>query len=137
MVRAGRNAFLINEFKQNNLVAIGWGLGDLKNKSKSDIEELVYEKYPNKTKNQNAKIISQEFQYLKEIRKDDYVLSYNPETRNYFLGKIISDYYFSNIISKDLEDDDYSDVRDVKWLDNIPRDKLKISTKNSLGAIST
>lgn len=137
MVRAGRNAFLINEFKQNNLVAIGWGLGDLKNKSKSDIEELVYEKYPNKTKNQNAKIISQEFKFLKEIRKDDYVLSYNPETRNYFLGKIISDYYFSNIISKDLEDDDYSDVRDVKWLDNIPRDKLKISTKNSLGAIST
>ena len=34
-------------------------------------------------------------------------------------------------------DDDYSDVRGVEWLDEIPEDKLNVSTKNILGAIST
>ena len=137
MVRAGRNAFLINEFKENNLVAIGWGLGNLENKSKKDIEELVYKTYPNNNKNQNAKIISQENKFLNDIKQGDYVLSYNPETRNYLLGKISSDYCFSNILSKNFDDDDYSDVRKVEWIGDIPRDKLKISTKNTLGAIST
>ncbi len=137
MVRAGKNAFLIDEFKENNIVAIGWGLGNLKDKSKEEIEELVYEKYPNKTKNQNTIIVAQEYKFLKDIKKGDYVLSYNPGTRNYLLGKITSNYYFSDIISKTLDDDDYSDVRNVKWLDDIPRDKLNISTKNTLGAIST
>ena len=99
MVRAGKNAFLIDEFKENNIVAIGWGLGNLKDKSKEEIEELVYEKYPNKTKNQNTIIVAQEYKFLKDIKKGDYVLSYNPGTRNYLLGKITSNYYFSDIIS--------------------------------------
>ena len=73
MVRAGKNAFLIDEFKENNIVAIGWGLGNLKDKSKEEIEELVYEKYPNKTKNQNTIIVAQEYKFLKDIKKGDYV----------------------------------------------------------------
>lgn len=40
MVRAGSNSFLIDDFKQNNLVAIGWNLGDLTNKSGDEIYEL-------------------------------------------------------------------------------------------------
>ena len=36
-----------------------------------------------------------------------------------------------------MDNDDYSDVRNVKWLGDIPRDKLKVETKNTLGAIST
>ena len=83
---------------------IGWGLGDLKDKSKKDIEELVNEKYPNKTKNQKSTIVSQEYKFCKDIKKDEYVLSYNPSTRNYLLGKIKSDYYFSDIISKNLDE---------------------------------
>ena len=41
MVRAGKNAFLIDEFNQNEVVTIGWGLGDLKDKFKKDIVYLV------------------------------------------------------------------------------------------------
>lgn len=137
MVRAGKNAFLIDEFKQNELVAIGWGLGDLKDKSKKDIEDLVNKNYPNKTKNQKAIIASQEYRFLRDIKKDDYVLSYNPSTRKYLLGKFSSDYIYSDIISKDFDNDDYSDVRKVEWLGDISRDKLKVETKNTLGAIST
>lgn len=137
MVRAGKNAVIIDDFKQKNLVAIGWGLGDLTGKTKYDIKELVNEKYPQNNKNQNAIIVSQEFKFLTEIKIGDYVLSYNPSTRNYLLGEIISDYTYSDIITNQFEDDDYSDVRNVNWLGEIPRDKLKVATKNSLGAIST
>lgn len=137
MVRAGRNAFLIDEFKQKNIVAIGWNLGDLSNKSKEDIKNIVNEKFPNNSKGQNAIIAAQEFKFLSELKIGDYVLSYNPSTRNYLLGKITSDYIYSNELSEKFEDDDYSDIRKVKWLGDIARDKLKVSTKNTLGSIST
>ena len=137
MVRAGKNAFLIDEFKEQNIVALGWDLGDLKGKSREDVKNIVDERFPNNNKNQNAIIASQVYKFASEINIGDYVLSYNPSTRNYLLGKITSDYIYSDILSKKFEDDDYSDVRNVNWIDEIPRDKLKVKTKNSLGAIST
>ena len=134
MVRAGENAFLIDVFKENGLVAIGWGLGDLKNKLKKDIEDLANGKYPNKTKNQKSAIVSQEYRFCREIKQNDYVLSYDSSTRKYILGKIKSDYYYPDIISRNLDDDDYSDVRDVEWLGEIPRDNLNVSTKKYFGS---
>lgn len=132
MVRAGKDAILINDFKEQNKVAIGWNLGDLTNKSSEDIKYIVNEIYKNNSKQQNSKIYSQEIRFRFDIKEGDYVLSYNQSTRNYLIGEIISDYYFSE---KFIEE--YTDIRDVKWLGEVPRDKLKVSTKNTLGAIST
>ena len=132
MVRAGKDAFLINDFKEQNKVAIGWNLGDLTNKSSEDIKSIVNEIYKNNSNQKNSKIYSQEIRFRFDIKEGDYVLSYNPSTRNYLIGEIISDYYFSE---KFIEE--YTDIRDVKWLGEVPRDKLKVSTKNTLGAIST
>ena len=87
MVRAGKNAFLIEEFKEQNIVALGWDLGDLKGKSRDDVKNIVDERYPNNNKNQNAIITSQVYKFASEINIGDYVLSYNPSTRNYLLGK--------------------------------------------------
>lgn len=137
MVRAGKNAVLIDDFKEKNLVAIGWDLGNLKGKSKEEIKNIVFEKFPYNNKNQNAIIASQVYKFASDVKIGDYVLSYNPSTRNYLLGEITSDYIYSDVLSKNFEDDDYSDVRTVKWIDEIPRDKLKVQTKNTLGAIST
>ncbi|PWB88378.1 AAA family ATPase [Methanobrevibacter thaueri] len=132
MVRAGENAFLIDDFERLNVVAIGWGLGDLTNKSPNEIRELVDENYPNNPKIRNGKIASNETKFLYEIKVGDYVLSYGPFTRSYLFGKITSDYIYSDIISKDLENDDYSDVRKVEWLGKISRDDLKKSTQDVL-----
>lgn len=132
MVRAGKDAFLINDFKEQNKVAIGWNLGDLTNKSSEDIKSIVNEIYKNNSNQKNSKIYSQEIRFRFDIKEGDYVLSYNQSTRNYLIGEIISDYYFSE---KFIEE--YTDIRDVKWLGEVPRDKLKVSTKNTLGAIST
>ena len=45
MVRAGQGSFLIDDFIKNNLVAIGWNLGDLSDKSDDEIKELYKNKY--------------------------------------------------------------------------------------------
>ena len=50
MVRAGENAFLIDDFKEDNIVAIGWEIGDLSGKNPSEIKEIMARKYPDATK---------------------------------------------------------------------------------------
>ena len=37
MIRAGKGAFLIDEFINRNIVALGWDLGDLSDKSEENI----------------------------------------------------------------------------------------------------
>ena len=139
MVRAGKDAFLIDAFKQRNIVALGWGLGNLKDKSADDIKKLMRETYPDESKYSLGIASSQVIKFRHMIEKGDYVLSYNPSSRKYLIGEITSDYYYS----MDLENEgiDYikvhNDTRDVKWLGEVSRDNLSVSTKNTLGAITT
>ena len=129
MVRAGANSFLIDEFIQNSIVAIGWNLGDLSDKSDDEIAQMFKNKY------KNTRSLNQVIRFLRYISVGDYVVTANSLTRTYFIGRITSDYYRSNIITKmDSANDNYFDVRDVEWLGQIQRDSLKKSTQNALGA---
>ena len=100
MVRAGKKSILIDDFEELNVVAIGWGLGDLTNKTPDEIKELVNIHYPNNSNQTNGKIAANEIKFRHEIKKGDYVLSYNSWTQQYLFGKISSDYYYSDLISK-------------------------------------
>ncbi|MDO5859104.1 AAA family ATPase [Methanobrevibacter sp.] len=132
MVRAGKDAFLIDDFKQFNLVAIGWDLGDLKDKSSDEIYELFNEKYS------NTRSAMQVIRFVYDIKVDDYVVTYDRENRVYQLGRITSDYYHSDKITKvDDANDNYYDIRDVEWLGDIPKDSLKKTTQRTLGAQTT
>ncbi|WP_295723211.1 restriction endonuclease [uncultured Methanobrevibacter sp.] len=139
MVRAGKDAFLIDAFKHKNIVCLGWCLGDLKGKSEEDIKRLMQEHYPDESKNTLSIASSQVIKFRYKIVKGDYVLSYNPSSRKYLVGEITSDYYYSEELEN--EDIDYigghNDTRDVKWLGEVSRDNLSVSTKNTLGAILT
>ena len=129
MVRAGKGAILIDEFERLNIVAIGWGLGDLTNKTSDEIKELVFKHFPNNSNRRNGKIAANEIKFRHEIKVGDYVLSYNQWKHYYLFGWVTSDYYYDPSVIAD----DYSDVRDVEWLCKIPRDKLKKSTQGTLG----
>lgn len=133
MVRAGKNSMFIDDFEKLNVVAVGWGLGDLTNKTPDEIKELVNKHFPNNSNQSNGKIAANEIKLRHEIKEGDYVLSYNRWTHNYLFGKITSDYYFDPL----LINEEYSDIRDVEWLCKIPKDNLKKSTQNSLGAQMT
>jgi len=131
MVRAGEDAFLFDVFKNKNLVAIGWEIGDISKISKpEEIKNLVKSKY---TENSLAQIIvwsGQINRFRYDFKNGDRVVTYNPNKRIYLIGEIVGDYEYDNQV-------EYHHVRKVKWLGEVSRDKLSVSTKNTLGAIST
>ena len=94
MVRAGKGAFLIDIFKNKQLVAMGWDLGDLSDKSSEEITQLVNIRYAQSSNNRKSVIASQERKFRHDIKVNDYVLSYDLKNRLYLLGVINSDYYF-------------------------------------------
>ena len=132
MVRAGENSFLIEDFKNNNLVAIGWDLGDLREIPDEEIATLFEEKYG------STKSLNQVLRFKNEFQINDYVITADTKTQTFYLGKIISDYHRSDIITKqDSSNDNYFDVRDVEWICEFSKDYLKESTQKTLGAVLT
>lgn len=71
------------------------------------------------------------FYSTKQIIVGDYVITYDPQNREYWIGEIISDYEHN---TKLLE---FHHIRKVRWIKGIDRDDLSVPTKNTLGAIST
>jgi len=133
MVRAGEGGFLIDDFKKKNCVAIGWNeLGDIsKIKRKDKIKKLIENTGKYKKKLQVAVAAGQIGRFLLDFKKEDYVVTYDPNNRIYLVGEIKSDYEYNTKITN------YHHVRMVNWLGEVSRDKLTVQTKNSLGAIST
>ncbi|PAV05482.1 restriction endonuclease [Methanobacterium bryantii] len=133
MVRAGQNAFLIDDFKSKNIVAIGWDeIGDLSAcKSHNAVKKLVNKKYPEFKEGKVNITASQINKFRFEFNKGEYVVSYNPEERIYLIGEISSDYIFKENSTR------HNHIREVKWIGNVNRDDLSVSTRNTLGAIST
>ena len=139
MVRAGENAFLIDDFKELNIVAIGWGLSDLSGKNPNQIKQLMAKKYPESTKTSLGLNSGQVIRFVCDFEIGDYVLSYNYNSRKYLIGKIISDYYFSDKLAKkhNENDDFYNHVRDVEWIGETNRDDLSENTLKPLNSIMT
>jgi restriction system protein len=136
MVRAGEDAFLIDDFRKKSYVSIGWNeLSDLSNVTDRDaIKELVEQNSDNYNYTKKSQIniaASQISRFLLDFQKGDHVLSYDPTNREYIVGEIQSDYEYNEKLSE------YHHVRRVKWLGKVSRDKLSTSTRNTLGAIST
>ncbi len=137
MVRAGEGAFLIDRFKNEDRVVIGWEIGDLTNvKNPEEIKQRLKNTFPENKDGQINIASSQISKFRFDFQKGDYVISYDPQKRVYLIGEIKSDYFYDASFHPDnpLE---YCDVREVKWLGEVSRDVLSTSTKNTLGAIST
>lgn len=137
MVRAGESGFLIDKFEKENVVVIGWEIGDLtKIKDKEELEKLIREKFPEKKDKQIAANVSVIWRFRFELKIGDKVVSYNPQERTYLVGEITSDYIFDPNFYPDnpLE---YCDIRKVKWLGKVKRDDLHTSTKATLGSVIT
>lgn len=133
MVRAGEGAFLFQDFKKQSIVAIGWWeVGDLtKISNLKELKEKVRAAYPEQKEGYYNITASQISRFRFDFKPSDYVITYNPQERKYLVGEITGDYEFTKTIP------DYSNIRKVKWLGEIERDKLSTATKYTLGAIST
>jgi restriction system protein len=134
MVRAGRDAALVQEFEEKGYVGVGWmEIGDLSRiASKSELEKLHRETYkdhkPGKERLDRGMLVRFRF----EMKIGDEVLTYNPEFRQYLVGEIKSDYkYIPN------SPGNYNHIRDVDWKGKVNRDDLSVETRNMVGAIMT
>lgn len=133
MVRAGEGAYLFHDFKKNNVVAIGWkNVGDLTGvKDQEEIKKLVRGAYPEEKQGWIAISAGQISRFRFDFKPGEHVITYNPQERKYLVGELKGDYEYN---TKLIE---YYNIRKVKWIEEIDRDRLSTSTKNTLGAIST
>ena len=136
MVRAGEDAYLINDFRRKNHVSIGWNaLSNLSKVADKDaIKRLVQQNKDelNYTKSGQINIAaSQISRFVFDFKQGDYVISYDPQNRVYIVGEIQSDYEYDEKLSK------HRHFRKVRWIGEVSRDKLSVATRNTLGAIST
>ncbi|MEM0254317.1 MAG: endonuclease NucS [Candidatus Bathyarchaeia archaeon] len=116
-ISPGKQAYLWEEFKTKNYIAIGWNdVGDLRKFANRDkmIKEF-YDVYPDS-------LPDQVLEFFYDMKKGDKVLIYGNKSI-YALGEILSDYYY-----KEEESEVYylyNHRRDVKWL-KIPDPPLSI-----------
>ena len=141
MVRAGENAYLIDVFKELNVVAIGWELGDLSGKSPDEIKQIMKDTYPDASSTSLGNNTAQVIKFVCDFEIGDYVISYNPFTRKYLVGIITSDYYYTDKLADSVilnkYGDFYHNIRNVKWIGETNRDDLKDVASKPLKAIMT
>ncbi|MEX2499349.1 MAG: restriction endonuclease [Wenzhouxiangellaceae bacterium] len=134
MVRAGRKALFIEEFREKSAVAIGWTrLGDLSDiNSQAQMLEALRHAWPEWRPGKLRLAASQVYRFAHEIETGDRVISYDPQARAYLLGDVKSEYqYRPDTVAG------WGHTRKVDWKTEVDRDALSTPTKNSLGAIST
>lgn len=133
MVRAGRGGIYSEDFEKG-YVAIGWsGLGGLDQYMTSDDLRASYiNQYGNEKPAKTSNAIAMILKFRDQIKAGDYLVSYNPETREYLVGKDKGQYsHQPDLIG------DYANVRAVEWLGKVSRDKLSQKARNLLGSVLT
>lgn len=134
MIRAGQGGTLFDDFKENGIVKIGLPrIGDLSDlRSRSAITEELDSRFPEWSKGKRGIWAGQLYRFANKIEVGDDLLTYDPSRRVYLLGTVGSDY-----IHDTSQPEGWTCVRRVNWREEIDRDILSVSTKNSLGAISS
>lgn len=126
---------LIPFFIKNKCVALGFAPDtDFTGQNKQFIQKILLEKYPEK---ESAIAIWTSYfeKFISGMKKEDYVITYDPESREYLLGTITSDYHHERIKQFFYNDQHWAHVRYVEWnKKRISRDALSRPTKNSLGS---
>ncbi len=133
MVRAGEGGYLAKEFARG-FVAIGFDkLGDMSDVSAQDsIRANFIAAYPDARPNEIGNPVAIFYKFRTVLNVGDTVMTYVPESREYLLGKVASDYYY-----KPGEVPDYNHVRKVLWEGRVSRDALTATSRNSLGSTLT
>ena len=110
IIAPGENARLWDNFKNNNIIAIGWDkLGNLENYSnKEAIRQAIQEYYGSETSKTNAALAC--YQFCRELNIGDHVFVKKGTSEIIGYGKVTSGYVYDNARTE------YHHIRDVEWL---------------------
>lgn len=133
MIRGGKRGKIIDDFSRG-FVAIGWlEVGDLSNVTTRDaIRQLYLRSYPDSKAGQTPGDIAMLFKFRSVMRIGDKVVSYDTRNKEYLVGSIASDYSYNT-----REIPGYPHLRKANWEGRVRRDKLPVSSRNSLGSVLT
>ena len=133
MVRAGKNAYLIDEFARG-YVGIGWeAMGDMSSiHSQEEMKKKYVETYLDVKPGKVGNAAAMAHKFCNVMQQVDKVITYDPGSREYLVGSIISDYIY-----KPNEIRDFPNIRKVKWEHRVVRDYLSSTSRNSLGTTLT
>lgn len=133
-ITAGRGNAQVGEFVVRKVVAIGYSLaGDYTLAESRDELVATFSKLSPQDPPQSVLVrASQAWRFLREVKRGDPVVTYDPNERVYHLGRIAGEpEYRPDWI------DGLQIVRKVEWDSKVSRDALSQPTRNSLGAILT
>ncbi len=114
--------YRFNEFRENNIVAIGWpGIGSLEYKPLKEELDSILSGDPYNLKGIPRGLASSTITlFINSMNIDDYVLV--PIDDNIYIGKIISDYKYQE--DKDNDQEGYPHQREVRWMAQTTRTEL-------------
>ncbi|MEK4298886.1 restriction endonuclease [Oceanobacillus sp. FSL W8-0428] len=136
MIRAGDNNELIPIWKDKGIASIGWPkLGDPKQyRSKEEMLTKANTVFVDSKPNTRKSWINQVWRFSREIKKDDKVITYFKETREYLVGTVTEVHFYNESIG----DPAYPNNIRVEWEETtVIRDTLSQAAKNSLGSVLT
>ena len=134
MVRAGEAGYLVADFARESAVAINWPeMGDLaalatREGLRAKYDETYPEAHPSAAA--NAAML---WKFRAVIAVGDWVLTADPVSRAYLVGKVTSEYrYQPGRVA------DSPHARETRWeAGRVGRDSLSVSTRNTLGSTPT
>lgn len=131
LVRAGKNATFIDDFRANSVVAIGWReTGPIQPTADDDfLTDLFDRTFPSAKPGSRRVWQGQVRRFLTEMRPGDRVATYDPNSRVYLLGTVEGDL--------EWRDGPLPRARAVRWTHQTLRDALSVDTRNGLGSIAT
>jgi restriction system protein len=135
MVRAGEDAYAVEDFRTKGMVGIGWSEDETdwtQFSNRDAIQAKLAQAHPDNTEGQNFAAANQIERFLREFAIGDRVVTYDPTTRKYLIGTITSGPKYNPSLVADLPNS-----RAVAWQGEVSRDELSVPTRNSLGSIST
>ena len=131
MVRSGSESFLLQEFFEEEIIAIGWNeIGRInKGTTLDEIKEKLKAEYSDWSLGRINQAAGQLRKFVFEFKIGDNIVTYDSASREYYIGEITSGYENNTKYQ-------YNNYRKVEWNDgSIARDALKVASKNTLGSI--
>ncbi|MFD1362857.1 restriction endonuclease [Lentibacillus salinarum] len=136
MIRAGDNNELIPIWLEQGIASIGWPqLGNPKDYSdKADLKGKADAVFSDENPRSRSSWVNQVWRFSHQIHKDDRVITYSKEKREYLIGTVQESHFFD----RNTGDTKYPNHIRISWeRKRIPRDSLPQRAKNSLGSTLT
>ncbi len=136
LIRAGSHGEYEQKFLQERKVYVTWddldvNLGKLK--ERSDLMEVLNQRYPDKQPKAIQNWVSQIWPFVKEIKKGDLIVLPLKSQRAVQIGEVVGEYQFNR-----KGPSPYFHWRQVKWIgDAIPRAHFGKDILNTFGAFLT